>query len=588
MNKYKIIISVFLILTITSFAFLPSLKNNFVNWDDNVYVIENDAIRSLSWKKIKDIFTSFHEKNYHPLVLLSYALEYHFFKLNPLFYHLTNLILHLLNCLLVFWFLKVFSGSTLVGLISAFLFGVHPLHVESVAWISERRDVLYSFFFLSALIGYLYYIKNKSKKYYYFAILLFIFSSLSKAMAITLPILLVLIDYVFDIRISKNTLKNKIPFFIIAILFGTITFIIRYQSKDFIFKDSLNFHYNIFVANFALLFYLWKLIIPVKLSCLYPYTLGDSDLFRSVFLPSLFIWIPLIAGIIFSSKYTKKIIFGVLFFIITILPVINLVSSISGEVVADRYVYIPSIGLFYLLAEVFLWIHRWKIKYKPVINIFLTLILIEIISTLSILTWDRCNVWENSLKLWDDVISHYADDFIPIAYYNRGIAYLVRGEDKKAIFDFKKALDLDYKRFGMNRDYEEIYNKMMSEEGDTDVYNFLGLKFAQLGGMQESILLFKKAIEIDPTNIEAYINLSAAYGNSGRYKEAIAIAKRAVELNPNSAQTHYNLSVAYYFDKQYDLSLKHIEIAIKLGFKPDTDFLEKLKSIKKIDKEFVR
>ena len=163
MKNFRISLSIGLILSITFIAFFPCLKNDFVNWDDDDYVIYNTVIKSLSLYSAKSILTSFFVGNYQPVTILSYSLEYQFFKLNPFGYHLTNLILHLFNCLLVFWFIAMLSGRGGVALITAILFGVHPLHVESVAWISERKDVLYAFFFLGAAICYLKFFREKQK-----------------------------------------------------------------------------------------------------------------------------------------------------------------------------------------------------------------------------------------------------------------------------------------------------------------------------------------------------------------------------------------------------------------------------------------
>ena len=201
MKKEKLLISICLILVITYIAFYPSLENDFVNWDDGAMVKENKKIQTLSLQN----FASFHKTSlYHPLVDLSYAIEYHFFKLTPLAYHTTNLILHMLNCLLVFWVIYLLSDKIFVSLSVALFFGIHPLHVESVAWITERKDVLYALFFLGGLISYIYYLKKGDKKDYYISLSLFILSLLSKSMAITFPLVLVLCDYILNKKFEKE------------------------------------------------------------------------------------------------------------------------------------------------------------------------------------------------------------------------------------------------------------------------------------------------------------------------------------------------------------------------------------------------
>jgi protein O-mannosyl-transferase len=182
MGNSKKIACVIVILIITLASFFPVLKNDFTNWDDTGYVTENNIIRSVSLVNLKSIFFSFSMTHYHPVTILSYLLEYQFFRLNPFNYHLTNFILHLLNCLLVFWMIYLLSGSIFISGLTALLFGIHPLQVESVAWISERKNLLYAFFFLGALISYLYYLRKDEKtKYFFLCLGFFILSLLSKS-----------------------------------------------------------------------------------------------------------------------------------------------------------------------------------------------------------------------------------------------------------------------------------------------------------------------------------------------------------------------------------------------------------------------
>jgi len=206
-KKYKILISIIALALITFISFLPSLKNGFVNWDDNKHITENHLIQSMSFKNIKKMFTNIYENLYQPLVFLSFSIEYYFFKLNPLYYHIDNLILHIINVLLVFWLFYLITNKVLSSFIIAILFGIHPLHVESVAWATERKDVLYTLFFLGSIISYVYH-KNRDSDllpkrslspYYYLSISLFILSLLTKSMAATLPFVLLLFNIVLKI-----------------------------------------------------------------------------------------------------------------------------------------------------------------------------------------------------------------------------------------------------------------------------------------------------------------------------------------------------------------------------------------------------
>ena len=230
-RKDKILCLIFLIVSMTAIVYYPSLNNGFINWDDNEYVGANMNIRSISWENIKDNFTSPYYGNYIPFTTLTYAVEYRLAKLNPRAYHATNLILHLFNCMLVFWFIYLFCGKEYVALIVALLFGIHPLHVESVAWVSERKDVLYSFFFLSSLISYTRYLKEKKVSYWSLSLLLFAASCLSKPMAVTLPLVLFLIDYLLHQKVEIKTLLLKIPFISISLIFGIISLLTQYGAR---------------------------------------------------------------------------------------------------------------------------------------------------------------------------------------------------------------------------------------------------------------------------------------------------------------------------------------------------------------------
>ena len=224
---YKVLLAVVLILTLIVFS--NSFKNNFlVNWDDDGYILNNPTIQHLDKGSIHEIFTSFHMGNYHPLTTLTYALEYKFFKLDPLPYHWLNLIFHLCNVVLVFLFIKLLSKKNLAAVITAVLFAVHPMHVESVAWISELKDVLYTFFFLLSLLFYMQFAKKKNPAVYILSLLMFVLSLLSKSAAVVLPVLLFLIDYFQSHKQNVKSVLLKVPFFILALIFG----IIALKSQD--------------------------------------------------------------------------------------------------------------------------------------------------------------------------------------------------------------------------------------------------------------------------------------------------------------------------------------------------------------------
>jgi hypothetical protein len=298
-----------LILIIVSLSFLPSLKCGLVNWDDDRYLSNTPAVQSLSLTTVKEASTSFFIGHYQPLTILSYALDYHFFKLNPYNYHLTNLILHLLNSLLVFYLIYLLSGNIIVSFITAILFGLHPLHVESVAWVSERKDVLYSFFFLLSCITYLYYLTKEHKsRYYLLSLFFFLCSLLSKSIAVTLPLVILLLDYYLKRKPGKIFFLDKIPYFVLSIIFAIIAIFGVYLDNVVRSEPHFSLFSTLSVASYAIIFYLGKLFLPIKLSCLYPYHNFEYNL---TYLYSIIavVLLGILIVCIFSNQWTQRVLF---------------------------------------------------------------------------------------------------------------------------------------------------------------------------------------------------------------------------------------------------------------------------------------
>lgn len=508
----KIILSICLIVIIPSISFYPSLKNDFVNFDDIQYVTNNRMIQDFSLENIKLIFGRFYMGHYHPLTLLSYFLEFQFFNLNPFAYHTTNLLLHLLNSLLVFWLILMMGGGTLASLVVALLFSIHPLHVESVAWISERKDVLYSFFFFGSMISYLYYRKNHGMNYYYLSLSLFVLSLLSKSMAVTLPIILLLCDYLLGRKFDKKSFTEKIPFFSIAFFFGIIAIYAKDSPGTTSLKAPVSFIESLFILSQVIVSYFSKLVLPIRLSCLYPSIKEISSSSSYLYLSLV---VGLLIGGILSGKLSKKITFGILFFFITISPILPL------NIVADRYTYIPFIGIFYIIGEGFSWLYHWKIAAHKIVKTIPLIMFIGIVGIFSFLTWERCRIWKDSVSLWSDVLKNYPN--ILIAYIDRGTAFLQRREFDRAISDFNHALK-------MNPD----------DEKTSSIYNNRGNAYVGKGLYDQAIPDFTKAIALNPRYEVAYSNRGNTYYTKGLYDQALKDFNTALEINPGYVEVHFN------------------------------------------------
>ncbi len=348
-ERWKYYSALVIIVVISFIAYFPVLHNGLLYWDDDFYIKNNPLIYSIN---LKEIFSQNVMGNYHPLTILTLAIEYHYFGLNATGYHAFNLLLHLLNVILVFYVVFSLSDKVGVALVASLLFGIHPLHVESVAWAAELKDLLYTFFFLASYIFYLMYLKDRHKKFYVFAILLFSAALLSKAMAASLAVVLILTDYFKGRKINIKTLSEKIPFFLLAIAFGLVSVLAQKSAGA---SDVIDFAFpqRILFACFGFISYLFKLLFPLHLSAYYPYPIKGGENIPVQYYTYLILLTALVAFVCYSLRFTKKILFGAGFFALTIFLVLQL-FPIGGAVMADRYSYVPSIGIFYLAGEGFI------------------------------------------------------------------------------------------------------------------------------------------------------------------------------------------------------------------------------------------
>ncbi len=540
-REWKLALSVILIALVTLISFLGSLDNGFVNWDDDLYVTQNILIRDLSWNNIKAIFLSPVVKMYVPLVPLSFSLEYALWGLNPFGYHLTNLLLHLGNSLLVFVLVLRLSGHLLAALVASLFFGIHPLHVESVAWVTERKDMLSTLFFLGALLFYLRYQEDRRTVLYALSFVAFVLSLLAKPMGVTFPLILFLCDYLSARPCTTRSVVEKFPFLMVSTLFSIVAVLTQYSAGGPHVPRLYTLTENLLIACWGLIFYLGKTLMPVQLSAFYPYPAEISLRLPTFFLPPILL-LALAAGVWFSQRYTRKIIFGSLFFLLTLLPVLNVVQF-HMLAAADRYMYIPSIGLFYLAGVAFHRIYFLKIHWEKTKKVSLMVLLGVIVTTLGTLTWQRSNVWEDSETLWLSVLKN--DPGIPVVHNNLGNVYLKKGRMDAAIAEYKKAISLN--------------------PNDASLYNNLGAAYLKKGRLDAAIAEYQKAISLNSDDALAYINLGNAYSKKGRLDAAIAEYQRAISRNPDDALAHNNLGNAYLGKGETDAAIAEYQKAISLN-----------------------
>ncbi len=559
---------------ITFMVYIPALRNGFVDWDDQAYVYENTLIRSIDSEFFKYIFTTPVHANWHPLTVLSYAVDYSIWGLNPWGYHLVNIFFHAINTSLVFILTyalvrtagKQKTGSGLflfvAGVFTALLFGLHPLHVESVAWVSERKDVLSAFFFLLSILFYLKYASPDSSKkvlYYSGALFSFILAILSKPMAITLPVVLLILDFYplerLTVKVTdlRNLVVEKAPFFIVTVISAFLT--IWAQKKALIPLASVPVFLRISIALRAFVFYLYKMLLPLGLSPYYPYDYNPhpsiKDFFNYEYSGSFALLAVATIFCVITAKRHKFFLAAWAYYIVTLIPVSGIVQ-VGGQAAADRYAYLPSLGPFMLAgAGAGYLISRCKTQ----VRIFCLAVIMVLFAVLAILTVRQTSVWKDTLSLWSRTIDIYPDS-IPVVHLNRGKEYMKRGDYKKSIEDFDIAIRL--------------------VPGYTEAYLSRGMCYGLSGQPEKAIPDFTMAIELNPKDPNPYHNRGVAYLNSGEFTKAADDIKKSIELAPDSGVARLNLGLAYLKLGKKDLAIENFKKANELGVKQAREYLDKI------------
>jgi protein O-mannosyl-transferase len=527
---------------ITFIAFSPSLKNGFTNWDDEAYVVDNPDIQGFTFHNLAKVFSSTYVSHYEPLSMLTYMAEYRFFQLNPFAYHCTNMLLHIINSLLVFALIYCLSGNYATALLVGLLFAVHPLRVESVAWISERKNVLSVLFYFLSLLFYLRYFKRRSPKYYGLSLLSLFLSLLSMSLAVSQPFVLLLIDYVNGRKLDKKSLLEKIPFFAIVALFAVIAILVIQKSYGPIPVLYPVSAVTTFCTPFyGVVFYLVKSVLPLRLCSYYPFPAAFDGSMNIMLLGAPFLVFGVAAAAYCFRSRSRKVVFGSLFFLLTALPMLQIVRT-GNAIVAERYTYVPMIGACFIFAE----LYGYLLKIKPgngkiVKGILLAVVIIPLF-IFTCITHERCGVWNNSLTLWSDAIGK-----IPcaVAYTHRGLAYSANGDNDRAIQDYTQAI--------------------MFDSTYAPAFNNLGVACKNKGDYDRAIENYTRAIMLNPGYAIAFSNRGIAYKNKNDYGHAIEDYTRAIELYPGYAQVFNNRGVVYNTQGDHDRAIEDLTQAITLN-----------------------
>jgi len=527
--------SVAAIILFTALLYSRCLYNGLTLMDDDYYIINNPFLKDFSLHGVRAIFTSFYSANYNPLTTVTWLFEYNIYGLNPLPYHLLNLLLHLFNIWLVFHLAEQLSGKKITALVVAVLFAVHPMHVESVAWASERKDVLYAAFYLLSLLAYLRYAASGYRiKFYIVALLLFLASLMSKSAAVTLPVLLIVIDIYRGRKINAKSLLEKMPFFLLSLFFGILNIIA--QSDVGAINDltsSYGFVNRIFLFTSGLSAYIINLAVPLNLSVIHYLPTQNNGAIPWPYYASLPFLLLITWLVLKRNSYRKDILFGISFFLVTIFVMLQILA-VGSMLFAERYTYIPYVGLFYIIGQ---WISNevtGKNKNR-VIGVFVMVIIL-----FSIQAWGRIGAWKDDNTIVADIIAHNPDVYY--GYWMRGNLEKADGNLQDALQDYSKAI-------------------LLNGKFDDSYYN-RGIIYDKLGNRHAAISDYDKAIAINPKSSDAYNNRGWAYFESGEIKPAISDFNQAILIKPDYAAALNNRGWAYFKSGDMRSALQNYDSAI--------------------------
>lgn len=525
----------------TALVFSPVARHGFLNLDDNRYVYDNPHIRAgITPESLKYAF-SFDVSNWHPLTWLSLMIDFQFFGLDPSGYHVVNLGFHILNVLFLFWVLHRMTQAVWPSAFVAAAFALHPLHVESVAWIAQRKDVLSGLFWILTMGTYTLYVEKPGYRRYVFTLLFFIFGLMSKPIVVTLPFALLLVDFWplrrFDpvkwagIRLA---LLEKIPFFLLAFFSCLLTYSAQKQGGAVQTWEAISLGARLGNAVTSYVAYLGKMIWPVSLAVLYPHP-GSVPLGQIV--GSALILIAATALVLWRAPKAPYLAVGWFWFLGTLVPVIGLVQ-VGAQGMADRYTYLPFIGLFILAA----WGACDLAKSLKIPNAILATIAVSILGAFMFATYRQVRYWKDNLTLYDHTLAVTQNNWLILN--NRGNVYNGQGDYRRAIEDYNRAIHIkpDYAEAFVNR----------------------GAAYNGLEQFNHAIADFSRAIELRPAYAEAYLNRGAAYNNLGKHRLAIDDLNKGIAIKPGYAEAYFSRAVAQNARRRYREAIEDFTRAIAL------------------------
>ena len=561
---------------LTLLVYGAALSNGFVNLDDDVYVYGNTHIQTLKPAFFTWAFTDLSAGFWHPLTWISYAVDYAIWGLNPMGYHLTAIMLHALNTWLVVrlivklinyrkadevpavWLrpFPVGPGVFIAAGVTGLLFGLHPLHVESVAWISERKDLLCALFFLLSISAYVDFVRQSAEsvqqqvrpfwrdRKYLLSLTMFVCALASKTMAVSLPLVLLILDHFLFGRSKASRdwaglLLEKLPFAMGSLLISVVSISAQHSIGALPLMASTSLGSRLLVAFHAIAAYLGKMLIPLDLMPVYPYPQEVRFLDPVYAVPLFFFFVISVAAARATSRW-RALPPVWLYYLITLLPVLGIVQ-VGTYSMADRFTYLPSLGPFLLVGLAVAW--GWSTVKNRAGKNSITAFAILLCLSLSILTLKQIAAWKSSIDLWNYVIKKDPHR-IQTAYLNRGVAFGDRREFDRAIADFTTALSYDPR--------------------SVDAYLNRGMAHVARAEYDKALADYDAALTIKPDFADAFINRGSVFLRKKDFDRAIVDYDRAIELQPVLSAAYLNRALAYEEKGAVDLAIKDYGSALQI------------------------
>jgi len=540
-NGQKLIV-IGAVCAIVAAAHWAALGSKALSFDDQQYLIDNSLVQNPSLASAKRFLTEVLAPStvagyYQPLAMISLMLDYaaggRDNNLRP--FHITSLAFHTANTALVIVLLYMLFGNIWAAAAVGLLFGVHPMTVEPIPWVGERKTLLAAFFALWSLILYVRYSRGGGWKSYGGCLLMYLLALMSKPTSVPLPAVMLLMDYWPLKRLSVKSIREKLPLFVLAGVFAVITYISQHRTASTVSPIEYGPRHVLLVLCHNIIFYLYKIILPVNLSSHYPFP-KPFDLSQPMVLAGIIGTCVLIPLLFISLRWTRAALMGWLIFFVAIFPTLGVVGF-TNVIASDKYAYLPAVGILMVVTAFLIWVGRSKKSAIALAAIALAAAGAEAVATQRYLAH-----WKDTITLNEYMLQLTPE--APSLYNNLGFAYGRLGWHEKEIEAYRQGIKV-------GPELVELY------------YN-LGCAYRSLGRMDEAIESFQSAIKVSPTYVKSYGNLGAIYAGQGRWAEAIKIFKEAIKMRPQDAEARYNLGVAYSRQERWSEAAELFKQAVEL------------------------